>query len=34
MVEYLREHASEVTNMLITEWDNDEAVEVARAEIL
>jgi hypothetical protein len=32
METYLRLRGSEVRNMLITEWDNDEAVEVAREE--
>jgi len=30
--EYLEAHASEVLNMLLTEWNQDEAVEVAREE--
>jgi hypothetical protein len=30
MVEYLREHASEVTNMLYAEWDMDKALSVER----
>jgi predicted transposase/invertase (TIGR01784 family) len=32
MVEYLREHASEVTNMLYAEWDMDKALSVERVE--
>jgi hypothetical protein len=34
LVYFLREHGSEVENMLITEWNTEEAIAVAREEAM
>jgi predicted transposase/invertase (TIGR01784 family) len=32
LVEYLKDHASEVVNMLVAEWDNETAMRISREE--